>query len=75
MMVDDIVFFLTITSTTVSTIFAIVQLYLKIKQALKDEIKEIVDLELQNLKIQIEELKISQNELKKEIEEVKKKLS
>ena len=58
-----------------STIFTIVQLYLKIKQALKDAIKEIVDSELQNLKIQIEELKISQNELKKEIEEVKKKLN
>ena len=48
---------LAIISTFATTLFAIVQLYLKIKQALKDAIKEIVNSELQNLKVEIEELK------------------
>jgi len=74
-MIDNITLFLAIISTFSTTIFAIAQLYLKIKQALKEAIKEIVDEELTNLKVQIEELKINQNELKKEIEELKKKLS
>jgi hypothetical protein len=65
---------LAIISTFVTTLFAIVQLYLKIKQALKDAIKEIVNSELQNLKVEIEELKTNQKELAKQIEELKKKL-
>ena len=65
---------LAIISTFVTTLFAIVQLYLKIKQALKDAVKEIVNSELQNLKTEIEELKINQNELKKQIEEIKIRL-
>jgi len=65
---------LAIISTFVTTLFAIVQLYLKIKQALKDAVKEIVNSELQNLKVEIEELKLNQKELAKQIEELKKKL-
>ena len=71
---SELTLFLAIISTFSTTIFAIVQLYFKIRQALKDSIKEIVDEELTNLRIQIEELKIKQNELKEEIEEIKKKL-
>jgi len=65
---------LTIISTFVTTLFAIVQLYLKIKNALRDAVKEIVNSELQNLKNEIEELKMNQRELAKQIEELKKKL-
>ena len=65
---------LAIISTFATTLFAIVQLYLKIKQALKDAVKEIVNSELQNLKEEIEELKTNQKELAKQIEELKKKL-
>jgi len=65
---------LAIISTFATTLFAIVQLYLKIKQALKDAVKEIVNSELQNLKEEIEELKMNQKELAKQIEELKKKL-
>jgi len=65
---------LAIISTFATTLFAIVQLYLKIKQALKDAVKEIVNSELQNLKEEIEELKLNQKELAKQIEELKKKL-
>jgi len=65
---------LTIISTFATTLLAIVQLYLKIKNALRDAVKEIVNSELQNLKIEIEELKINQKELAKQIEELKKKL-
>ncbi|AOG61583.1 MULTISPECIES: hypothetical protein [Bacteria] len=61
-------------STTVTTLFAIVQLYLKIKQALKDAVKEIVNSELSNLKTEIEELKIKQDELSRQVEEIKRKL-
>jgi len=71
---SDITLVLTILSTSVTTIFAIIQLYFKIKQALKDAVKEIVGLELNNLKNEIEELKVKQNELSKQIEEIKKKL-
>ena len=71
---SDITLIFTILSTSVTTIFAIVQLYIKIKQALKDAVREIVGLELNNLKNEIEELKVKQNELSKQIEEIKKKL-
>ena len=71
---SDITLIFTILSTSVTTIFAIVQLYIKIKQALKDAVREIVGLELNNLKNEIEELKVNQNELSKQIEEIKKKL-
>jgi len=71
---DEITLIFAITSTTITTLLAIIQLYIKIKNALKDAVKEIVDSELQNLKIQIEELKISQNELKTQIEEIKRKI-
>ncbi|CAC93978.1 hypothetical protein SIRV1gp23 [Sulfolobus islandicus rod-shaped virus 1] len=65
---------LTIISTTTTTLFAIIQLYLKIKQALKDAVKEIVNSELSNLKTEIEELKIKQDELSRQVEEIKRKL-
>jgi len=71
---SDITLVLAIISTFATTLFAIVQLYLKIKNALKDAVKEIVNSELQNLKNEIEELKANQNELNKQIEELKKKL-
>ncbi|CAC87306.1 hypothetical protein [Sulfolobus islandicus rod-shaped virus 2] len=65
---------LTVVSTTATTLFAIIQLYLKIKQALKDAVKEIVNSELTNLKTEIEELKIKQDELSRQIEEIKRRL-
>ena len=71
---SEVTLILTIISTFATTLFAIVQLYLKIKNALRDAVKEIVNSELQNLKIEIEELKINQKELAKQIEELKKKL-
>ena len=71
---SEVALILTIISTFTTTLFAIVQLYLKIKNALRDAVKEIVNSELQNLKIEIEELKINQKELAKQIEELKKKL-
>ncbi len=40
---SEITLILTIISTFVTTLFAIVQLYLKIKQALKDAEKEIIN--------------------------------
>ena len=65
---------LAIISTFATTLFAIVQLYIKIKGALKEAVKEIVNSELRNLKEEIEELKINQKELAKQVEELKKKL-
>jgi len=71
---SEYILILTVISTFTTTLFAIVQLYIKIKNALRDAVKEIVNSELQNLKNEIEELKMNQRELAKQIEELKKKL-
>ena len=71
---DEITLIFAIISATITTLLAIVQLYIKIKNALRDAVKEIVNSELQNLKNEIEELKMNQRELAKQIEELKKKL-
>lgn len=71
-MIDGDVLFLTIISTTISIIIAIIQLYLKIKEGLENAIKEIVNQQLEEIKIEVAVLKNELEDLKQTVKNSKK---
>ncbi len=72
--VDGIEFILTMISITASIIFAIVQVYAKLRAIFRETVEEIVKNEIQELHVQITLLKESNARLEREIEEIKHRL-
>ncbi len=72
--IDGIEFILTMISITASILFAIVQVYTKLRALFRETISDIVKSEMETVKDEIEKLKWANEEMRKEIEDMKKKI-
>ncbi|CAQ58461.1 hypothetical protein N617_gp20 [Stygiolobus rod-shaped virus] len=70
----NIVLILTILSTSLTIIFSIIQIYLKIKQSLKNAIEEIVQKELTNLRMQLQDTNKRIDNIEEKIKELNSKI-
>ncbi len=72
--VDGIEFIFTMISITISIIFTIIQMYIRLKAIFKKSVEEIVNAKIEKLKDEIILLKESNARLEKEVEEIKRQL-
>ncbi len=72
--IDGIEFILTMISITASILFAIVQVYTRLRALFRETVRDIVKSEMEIVKDEIEKLKWANEEMKKEIEDVKRRI-
>jgi uncharacterized protein YlxW (UPF0749 family) len=72
--VDGVEFIFTMISITISIIFTIIQMYIRLKTIFKKSVEEIVNAKIEKLKDEIILLKESNTRLEKEVEEIKRQL-
>ncbi len=73
--IDGTEFVLTLVATTATTIFAVLQIYIKLKQLFLSAIKSVIEQEVNSLKAEIKTLNEKYEKLEHEIRELKRSIN